>query len=223
MNQIFEVLDHGFVRLVDHMGDDLSVVRAARVSYDADWRTGENEESDAKLIRYLWKNKHTTPFESVVFQFEAKAPIFVVRQWVRHRMATWNELSARYRELPEEFYLPDSKIVGSQSVKNKQGRVMDETDRTADIERMRTHNQTAFTLYRDLLGAGWPRELARTVLPLSTYTHFFWKVDLLNLFKFITLRSDPHAQFEIQAYSNALFELIKPIVPVCVEAFSGKY
>jgi thymidylate synthase (FAD) len=219
VNNYLNVLDHGYLRLVDSLGSDLVVARSARVSYDASWRAGEDEASDAKLIRYLWRNKHTTPFESVVFQFEAVAPIFVVRQWVRHRCATWNELSARYRELPETFYVPDPSVIGTQSVKNKQGRTLDGTDRTADLESYREHCKAAFALYRDLLAKGWPRELARCALPLSVYTHFFWKIDLLNLFKFITLRSDAHAQYEIRQYSDAMLTLIKPIVPVCTEVF----
>jgi thymidylate synthase (FAD) len=120
---IIDVLDHGFVRLVDHMGDDLSIVRAARVSYDAAWRAGEDQGSDERLIRYLWKNHHTTPFEAVTFTFEVKAPIFVLRQWHRHRTWSYNELSARYSELPEEYYVPDPKNIGcAESEANKQGR-----------------------------------------------------------------------------------------------------
>src|SRR6478736_155840 len=122
------VLDHGFVRMIDHMGGDLSVVRAARVSYDAAWRAGEDDGSDAKLIRYLWKNKHTSPFEAVTFTFEVKAPIFVFRQWHRHRTWSFNELSARYRELPEEFYVPDPSQIGVQATSNKQMRVVGELD-----------------------------------------------------------------------------------------------
>jgi thymidylate synthase (FAD) len=114
-----DVLDHGFVRLIDTMGSDISVSRAARVSYDAAWRAGEDQGSDAKLIRYLWKNHHTTPFEAVSFTFEIKAPIFVFRQWHRHRTWSYNELSARYRELPEEFYVPDPALIGKQSVSSK--------------------------------------------------------------------------------------------------------
>ena len=123
-----DVLDHGFVRLVDSMGSDISVSRAARVSYDAAWRAGEDQGSDAKLIRYLWKNHHTTPFEAVSFTFEIKAPIFVFRQWHRHRTWSYNELSARYRELPEEFYLPDPAMIGQQSASSKQARDIGEAD-----------------------------------------------------------------------------------------------
>src|ERR1700722_14352283 len=119
-NARIDVLDHGFVRLIDSMGSDISVSRAARVSYDAAWRAGEDQGSDSKLIRYLWKNHHTTPFEAVSFTFEVKAPIFVFRQWHRHRTWSYNELSAKYKELPEEFYLPDPAMVGKQATSNKQ-------------------------------------------------------------------------------------------------------
>lgn len=150
-NDRLEVLDHGFVRLVDSMGSDLSIARAARVSYDAAWRAGENEGSDARLIRYLWKNKHSTPFEAVEFQFEVKAPIFVFRHWHRHRTWSFNELSARYRELPEEFYLPEPDKIGVQSKDNKQGRYCGfelPNERVAEIEYLRIHCENAFAEYR---------------------------------------------------------------------------
>ncbi len=218
MNKI-DVLDHGYVRLVESMGTDLSIVRAARVSYDAAWRAGEDEGSDAKLLRYLWKNRHTTPFEAVEFQFEVMAPIFVLRQWHRHRTWTYNELSARYRELPEVYYVPKPDQVGQQSTSNKQMRVMTgETDML--IPSMIDHCcAAAFEAYRGLLQKGVPREIARGVLPLNTYSHMFAKVDLKNLFHFIDLRIHPHAQHEIQVYGLAMLELIKPVVPVSVQAF----
>jgi thymidylate synthase (FAD) len=221
------VLDHGFVRLVDSMGSDLSIVRAARVSYDAAWRAGEDEGSDARLIRYLWKNKHTTPFESVELQFEVKAPIFVLRQWHRHRVWSFNELSARYRELPEEFYVPDPSQIGAQSPNNKQGRLIeqrgDEPCRMREIEcgQARYAMELAFETYRELLDAGWPRELARSVLPVATYSHMFAKVDLRNLFGFLDLRADSHAQFEIRVYAEAMLELVRPIAPVAVSAWEA--
>lgn len=214
-----KVLDHGFVRLVDHMGTDLSVVRAARVSYDAAWRAGEDQGSDQKLIRYLWKNKHTTPFESVSFTFEVKAPIFVFRQWHRHRTWAFNELSARYRELPEEFYVPDSANIGVQSKSNKQGRDT-AVEQDMLVPSMIDHScRAAFESYRTLLAHDVPRELARSVLPVATYSHMFATVSLLNLFKFLTLRLDAHAQYEIRVYAQAMLELIQPIVPVCAQAF----
>lgn len=220
------VLDHGFVRLVDFMGMDLSVVRAARVSYDAAWRAGEDEKSDTKLLHYLWKNGHTTPFETVVFTFEVKAPIFVLRQWHRHRTWSYNELSARYRELPAEFYIPLVNEIGVQSKKNKQARELSaDTDilaeRHREIEALRAASQASFLTYQSLLEREWPRELARLVLPVNTYSHMFATVNLLNLFKFFRLRIHPHAQPEIRQYAIALRELIKPIVPVCLEAYDA--
>jgi len=216
-----DVLDHGFVRLVDHMGGDLAIVRAARVSYDAAWRAGENEGSDAKLIRYLWKNAHTTPFEAVELQFEVKAPIFVFRQWHRHRTWSYNELSARYRELPEEFYVPDPAVIGVQSASNKQGREIGEVDEETrlSVALIATSCKMAFDNYRMLLGRGVPLELARSVLPVATYSHMFAKVDLLNLFRFLTLRCHEHAQFEIRQYANALHELARSVAPIAVSAW----
>jgi thymidylate synthase (FAD) len=219
-----DVLDHGFVRLVESMGGDLSIVRAARVSYDAAWRAGEDEGSDARLIRYLWKNQHTTPFEAVEFQFEIKAPIFVLRQWHRHRTWSYNELSARYRELPEEFYLPKPEIVGNQSASNKQARVITDewrAERAREIAEIDRHCRQAFEQYRKLLASGWPRELARLVLPVTTYSHMFAKVDLKNLFHFLTLRCDAHAQYEIRVYAEAILMLIRPIAPTAVAAWEN--
>lgn len=220
-----DVLDHGFVRLVDSMGSDISVSRAARVSYDAAWRAGGDEGSDAKLINYLWKNKHTTPFEAVAFTFEVKAPIFVFRQWHRHRTWSFNELSARYKELPEEFYVPDAEIVGKQATKNKQGRESVDkellADRNIQVERFRSACKESFRQYKTLLDQGWPRELARSVLPVATYSHMFATVNLLNLLKFLTLRCDAHAQYEIRVFSDAMLELIRPVVPVCVGAWES--
>jgi thymidylate synthase (FAD) len=221
MTNRINVLDHGFVRLVDHMGSDLSIVRAARVSYDAAWRAGENEGSDARLIDYLWKNKHTTPFEAVELQFEVMAPLFVIRQWHRHRTWTYNELSGRYRELPELYYVPDPETIGEQAVTNKQGRQPggDLEARRAEAEKLRAACEASFATYRELLAAGWPRELARTVLPLSTYSHMFAKTSLLNLFRFLSLRADAHAQYEIRVYAEAMEALIAPIVPVALAAW----
>lgn len=215
-----DVLDHGFVRLVDSMGNDESVVRAARVSYNAAWRAGEDEGSDTRLIRYLWKNRHTTPFESVQFTFEVKAPIFVFRQWHRHRTWSYNELSARYRELPEEVYMPDFR---TQSSKNKQGSDGEVDGFTAKALRIRFSDAYAesFRVYREALAAGVAREIARSVLPASTYSHMFASVNLLNLLKFLTLRCDLHAQYEIRVYADAMRELIRPIVPVCIAAWEG--
>lgn len=220
-----KVLDHGLVRLVDSMGSDLSVVRAARVSYDAAWRAGEDQGSDKRLIKYLWKNHHTSPFEAVTFTFEVKAPIFVFRQWHRHRTWSFNELSARYRELPEEFYLPDPALIGEQSTNNKQARVINEgrdlAKRIVEVDELERTCRQAFETYKMLLDSGWPRELARSCLPVNTYSHMFASVDLLNLLKFLTLRVHEHAQYEIRVYAEAMLELIRPIVPVCVEAWEN--
>lgn len=218
--QKVDVLDHGFVRLVESMGGDLSIVRAARVSYDAAWRAGENEGSDHRLIRYLWRNHHTTPFESITLTFEVKAPIFVFRQWHRHRTWSFNELSARYRELPEEFYVPDPDIIGVQSAANKQGRTASDPDATS-AGMIKLACQASFGIYRDLVARGIPRELARSVLPVATYSHMFATVNLLNLFRFLTLRCDEHAQYEIRVYADAMRELARAVVPVAVAAWEG--
>ena len=218
------VLDHGFVRLVDSMGDDLSIVRAARVSYDAAWRTGEDEKSDRRLLRYLYNNRHSTPFEAVTMTFEVMAPIFVLRQWHRHRTQSYNELSARYRELPSTFYVPDESIVGEQSDSNRQGRQATVRDRGSEIEAVRSHCAQAFTLYWHLLNRGWPRELARIVLPLNTYSHMFTTMNLWNFMHFLDLRTHPHAQLEIQRYALAMMSLACSVVPetMTLWAESGK-
>lgn len=220
-----DCLDHGFVRLVDSMGNDLSVVRSARVSHDAAWRAGEDEGSDKRLVRYLWRHKHTTPFESVTMTFEVKAPIFVFRQWHRHRTWSYNELSARYRELPEEFYLPKAELVGEQSKSNKQGRqsIFDIERREAELVVVREACEHSFKVYHSLLEAGWPRELARIVVPVNTYSHMFGTVNLLNLFRFLTLRCDSHAQYEIRVYANAMLELARGVAPVSVGAWEEEF
>jgi thymidylate synthase (FAD) len=225
-----DVLDHGYVRLVDSMGADLSVVRAARVSYDADWRAGEDTGSDARLINYLWRNKHTSPFEAVTFTFEVKAPIFVFRQWHRHRTWAYNEVSARYTELPEEFYVPKPETYGVQSKVSKQARDLGTIDdySVADWDKFlrwedeqRTYMEQGFALYRKHLAEGIPRELARIILPFATYSRHFGTVSLLNLMKFWALRSHSHAQYEIRVFSDAMRQLVKPIVPVCISAWEA--
>ncbi|MEO2141671.1 MAG: FAD-dependent thymidylate synthase [bacterium] len=219
---MIEVLDHGFVRLIDHMGSDLSIARSARISHNAEWRAGEDEGSDHRLINYLWNNCHTTPFESVTFTFEVKAPIFVFRQWHRHRTWSFNEVSARYTELPTEFYTPRVEIIGQQSTNNKQGREETFVPLEGRQEEQRQYKATcehSFKTYERCINAGWPRELARGVLPVATYSHMFATVSLLNLFRFMVLRSDDHAQHEIKVYSDAMGELIREIVPVAYRAF----
>lgn len=213
-----DLLDHGFVRLVDSMGNDLSISRAARVSYNEEWKAGDDPRSDEKLIKYLWKHHHTTPFEAVTFTFEVKAPIFVYRQWHRHRTQSYNELSARYRELPEEVYLPTFR---AQSKNNKQGSGEEvNADYNVGLRERYTDLYTrAFALYRDALAAGVSKELARAVLPVATYSHMFTTMNLLNLLKFLTLRCDSHAQYEIRVYADAMRELVRPIAPVCIAAW----
>lgn len=214
------VLDKGFVRLVDSMGSDLAIVRAARVSYNAEWRTGEDSNKDEKLIHYLLKNRHTSPFEAVSFTFEVKAPIFVLRQWHRHRTWAYNEISARYAELPDEFYVPEPTQITTQATSNKQMRTDEVHTRAEDWAKlMSVHNTTSFDLYKSMLRDGVPRELARSVLPVATYSHMFATVDLHNLFHFLRLRLHTHAQYEIRVYAEAILELIEPICPVAVAAF----
>lgn len=220
MTSVIKVLDHGHVRLVEHMGNDLSIVRNARVSYDAEWRSGEDAGKDEKLIHYLWKNRHTSPFEAVQFTFDVKAPIFVFRQWHRHRTWAYNEVSARYSELPEEFYVPELDKITKQSTSNKQMRTDEQhPDAWFLREEMQRACYEAFGIYKFLIDAGCPRELARSVLPVGTYSHMFATVDLRNLFHFLDLRLHAHAQYEIRVYAEAMLELITPIVPVAVAAF----
>lgn len=215
-----EVLNCGFVRLVEHMGSDLSIVRNARVSYDAEWRAGEEEGKDAKLIRYLMKNRHTSPFESVTFTFDVKAPIFVFRQWHRHRTWSFNEISARYAALPDEYYLPEIDVITTQSTDNKQMRTNEIHPAAGGFRDRIAHCcQEAHVLYQSLIEEGCPRELARGVLPVNTYSHMFATVDLHNLFHFLSLRLHAHAQYEIRVYAEAMLDLIEPIVPVAVAAF----
>lgn len=223
MTNKIDILDHGFVRLVDHMGSDLSIARNARVSYDAEWRAGEDTGSDARLIRYLYEHRHNTPFEAVTFTFDVKAPIFVFRQWHRHRTQSFNELSARYRQLPSEFYIPEASQITTQSTDNKQMRT-DEQHPDAEVFRtmMRENNEAAFAMYESMLAEGCPRELARSVLPVSTYSHMFATMNLHNLFNFLAERLHPHAQYEIRVYAEAILQLIEPIVPVAVSAFKKR-
>lgn len=220
MQHTKKVLDHGLVRLVDHMGTDLSIVRAARVSYDADWRTGDDAGKDEKLISYLMKHRHTSPFEAVTFTFEVKAPLFVFRQWHRHRTWSYNEVSTRYSELPEEFYVPELSDITHQSTSNKQMRTSQQHDNALLMQsHMRKSMTGAFALYKGLLAQGCPRELARSVLPCSTYSRMFATVNLHNLFHFLRLRLHEHAQKEIRVYAEAMLELVGPIVPYAVASF----
>lgn len=220
-DQIIHVLDSGYVRLIDHMGSDLSVVRSARVSHAADWRAGENEGSDRRLIAYLMKNRHTSPFESVTFTFEVKAPMFVFRQWHRHRTQSYNEVSARYSELPEEFYIPSVDVIGQQSKGNKQARDLESIQAYATFftQQLAQHCEVGFTRYKIALDQGIPRELARCFLSVNTYSRMFTTMNLHNLFHFLGLRLTPHAQYEIRVYAEAIAQLIESVVPVSLSAW----
>lgn len=222
MSKEIKLLDHGFVRLVDSMGDDLSIVRNARVSYDAEWRAGEDEGSDKRLINYLYKNGHNTPFEAVSVTFDVKAPIFVFRQWHRHRTQSYNELSARYRELPAEFYVPETDQITTQSDDNKQMRTNEQNPYSTVIREMiRQQNASAFHAYKELLALGTPREISRSVLPVGTYSHMFATANLNNWFRFLHERLHPHAQYEIRVYAEAILTMLKDIAPVAVAAFEA--
>lgn len=220
LHQAKQVLNEGLVQLVDHMGSDLSVVRNARVSYDAEWRAGENEGSDAKLIRFLMENGHNTPFEAPYVTFEIVAPIFVVRQWHRHRTQSYNELSARYKELGCEFFLPEVHTITEQSTDNKQMRTDKPHPDAVQIRSMvEASNVAAIATYRQLLMMGCARELARSVLPVGVYTHMFASANLHNWMRFLKERLHEHAQFEIQVYAIEIAKILSELYPVTMNAF----
>ncbi|MBI4182867.1 MAG: FAD-dependent thymidylate synthase [Proteobacteria bacterium] len=229
--QPLPVLDHGFVRVTDYMGDDAAIVQAARVSYGAGTK---RVREDAGLINYLMRHRHTTPFEMCEIKFHVKLPIFVARQWIRHRTANVNEYSARYSILDREFYIPAPEHLAAQAASNRQGRgealTGEEAGRVLDI--LRTDAERTYAHYLEMLnepeGGGPPldparqglaRELARMNLTLATYTQWYWKIDLHNLFHFLSLRADPHAQYEIRAYASAMMETVKRWVPLAFAAF----
>jgi len=219
LDKEFPVLDKGFIRLVDYLGGDERVVQSARVSY------GEGTKSyreDAALIDYLLRNSHTSPFEQVVLTFHVKLPIFVARQWVRHRTARLNEISGRYSILKDDFYVPKAEDVALQSTDNKQGRSAEALD-SALAEKIRAAltdgQKSAYAAYSSLVDEGIARELARINLPLSLYTEWYWQIDLHNLFNFLKLRLDAHAQKEIRLYAVVLFEIAKKVAPRCCESF----
>jgi thymidylate synthase (FAD) len=219
LDQELKVHKHGFVRLVDYMGSDQSIVQAARVSYGAGTKS---VREDRGLIRYLMRHDHTTPFEMVVLKFHIKAPIFVVRQWMRHRTASMNEESARYSVMREEFHEPDPDDVGYQSKDNKQGRSNEEipeeiVQRFLDF--LRTDRDSAYAHYESFLQDNVARELARIVLPLSLYSQFYWQMNLHNLFHFLRLRMDAHAQKEIRDFANQVAVCAQAVAPVAWEAF----
>ena len=211
-------LDKGFVRLVDSMGGDDAIVQAARVSYG---KGTSKVSQDRGLIRYLMRHRHTTPFEMVEFKFHCKMPIFVARQWVRHRTANINEYSLRYSEARDEFYYPDPKNIEFQSALNMQGRMGEVPD---DLKQkvkdyFKEISERSFEIYSELNDAGVARELARAILPVNLYTEWYWKNDLHNLLHFIGLRSDSHAQYEIRVFSDAMAESVKAAAPFAWEAY----
>ncbi len=224
------VLDHGFVRVVDYMGDDAAVVQAARVSYG---RGTRHVSEDRGLIHYLMRHRHSTPFEMCEIKLHVKLPIFVARQWIRHRTANVNEYSARYSVLDNEFYVPAPEHLAAQSSANRQGRgEVLPPDQAAEVLRLlredagRAHahylellNETADGAPRDATRRGLARELARMNLTLNFYTQWYWKIDLHNLMHFLSLRADPHAQYEIRAYAEALLGVLERWVPLTYEAF----
>ena len=213
------VLDHGFVGLVDHMGSDQSIVRAARVSYGVGTK---NINDDRHLIRYLMRHDHTTPFEMCELVFHIKLPIFVMRQLVRHRTASMNEYSARYSVITDEFYVPDVKDIKPQNKDNKQGRGGELTRIEAEHVQsdMRDTWKLCFDTYNMHLDQfGLARETARAILPVGGYTECYWKSDLKNFLNMIRLRNDDHAQWEIQEYARAMYELSGPLFPLAIEAF----
>ena len=203
-----------FVKLVDSMGSDSSIVQAARVSYGQGTKTPSD---DRGLIRYLMRHWHTTPFEMVEFKFHIKCPIYVARQWLRHRTASVNEISARYSILPDEFFLPDE--FRKQAERNKQGSDGQLEGSANLLSKQKASCDLAFHVYDELLDKGVARELARSHLPLNTFTEFYWKINLHNLFHFLRLRMDDHAQKEIQDLAKEMYELVRPVVPFACEAF----
>ncbi len=211
-------LDKGFVRLVDSMGGDDAIVQAARVSYGQ----GTSKVSqDRGLIRYLMRHRHTTPFEMVEFKFHCKMPIFVARQWVRHRTANINEYSLRYSEARDEFYYPEPEHIQFQSALNKQGRSGEVPAglKQKVLDYFKENSERSFALYQELNEAGVARELARSLLPVNIYTEWYWKNDLHNLLHFIGLRSDSHAQYEIRVFSDAMAHYVKEKAPFAWEAY----
>ncbi|MBO1324709.1 FAD-dependent thymidylate synthase [Acetobacter sp. TBRC 12305] len=220
--QPLEVLDHGFLRVIDYMGDDAAIVQAARVSYG---RGTRKVSEDAGLIRYLMRHRHSSPFEMCEIKFHVKLPIFIARQWIRHRMASVNEYSARYSILDREFYLPAPEHMAVQSEVNRQGRgdvlAPQQAAEVLDILRddaMRTYRDYERMLDADQ-GFGLARELARINLTLNTYTQWYWKTDLHNLMHFLALRIDPHAQYEIRVYAEEMLKILHAWVPQTAAAF----
>lgn len=230
--QPFQVLDHGFVRVVDYMGNDSSVVQAARVSYGAGTK---KVNADKGLINYLLSHRHTTPFEMCEIKFHIKLPIFIARQWIRHRTASVNEYSARYSIMEDEFYIPKATALAPQSKVNHQGRdeskPLSPAQQKRVLELLKNDAKQCYDHYLDMINQdaagnvvdeskdGLARELARMNLPINCYTQWYWKIDLHNLLNFLFLRADAHAQFEIREYANIMLDITKKWVPHCYEAF----
>ena len=213
-----KILDHGYLQLVDHMGSDLSIVRSARVSYN-----GKGKSTDERLINYLMKNGHNTPFESCVVTFEVQLPIFVARQWHRHRTQSYNEISARYTEMEELFYVPEVNLITTQSKDNKQMRTDKVHPKAKEMQKIiETSNKCCFQNYKALIDAGSPRELARSVLPVGTYTKMFAVANLNNWFKFLAERLHPHAQYEIRVYAEAILNELEVLYPIATNTFKMK-
>ncbi|MCO5297035.1 MAG: FAD-dependent thymidylate synthase [Fimbriimonadaceae bacterium] len=218
LDQEIKVLDKGFVRLVDYLGGDARIVQSARVSYGSGTKT---VRQDRGLIHYLLKHAHTSPFEQVQLTFHTKMPIFVARQWVRHRTARLNEISGRYSIMRDEFYLPDPEHVCAQSESNKQGRAeaLPADQALAIIEALEREQRETYANYEKLLEMNVARELARVNLPNSLYTEWYWQIDLHNLFHFLRLRMDAHAQYEIRVYAEAMARCAQAVAPLAYEAF----
>lgn len=228
-----KVLDHGFIRVIDYMGDDAAIVQAARVSYG---KGTKMLSQDKGLINYLMRHYHTTPFEMCEIKLHIKLPIFIARQWIRHRTANVNEYSARYSILDKEFYLPDPQNIEIQSQSNKQGRegILDPNKAQRVLDILREDSLRCYDNYMDLLNLdektgevkdpnkdGIARELARMNLTLNYYTQWYWKIDLNNLLHFLRLRADAHAQYEIREYSNIMLDIVSKWVPLAYEAFTN--
>jgi thymidylate synthase (FAD) len=217
-----EVLDHGFVRVIDYMGNDAAIVQAARVSYGAGTR---KVNDDSGLIRYLMRHWHSTPFEMCEIKLHVKLPIFVARQWIRHRTANVNEYSARYSIMDREFYIPEPQHLAAQSTVNNQGRgaVLEGAEAARVLEILKSDAARSYDHYEEMLSQegqqGLARELARMNLPANIYTQWYWKVDLHNLFHFLRLRADAHAQYEIRVYAEAIAKVVADWVPVAHGAF----
>jgi len=221
LDKEFPVLDHGFIRLVDYLGSDQRIVQSARVSY------GEGTKAvrqDQGLINYLMRNNHTSPFEQVNFTFHVKMPIFVARQWIRHRTGRVNEISGRYSIMADEFYTPDEEHVNFQSDNNRQGRSTKEVP--AEIKKefysiIKEDQERVSSNYHKMLDLDLARELSRIDLPLSLYTQWYWQMDLHNLFHFLSLRLDEHAQYEIRVYAQIILEMVRKVCPYATEAFEN--